>query len=382
MDGDSRRMKQHGRQAHYATASSMSSRRSAGRSSGGAADRFRQVGLHSTRGDPYPGAGRPRMSAYMDYGYTDSAFQGSALQEDELQPYPPTLRDQQRQQPFSPYEPEMVYNLGQQGPSQTPYEVVPPYSSRQSAAMDSLPGQFAVSQYFSPNESAGTGGVPPPYLASQLSLSAYNQSGPIGRSSATQPFPATMADMTPVGTAGQQQALSQPQSHARASLEAPGSNEPYRQFQQALRVTIDHTRTGRLVEASRSLLEISEWLVASARELGILRDDQVLHSDRLKLWNDFNICWLALCQKQKDTTQELLQTGRQSSRTRLLSADAMENLGNELIRLCDQMEQHGLVDYQMGIWEEEILSALGQCLDLIESRPELIRSRPVATSRA
>lgn len=30
-------------------------------------------------------------------------------------------------------------------------------------------------------------------------------------------------------------------------------------------------------------------------------------------------------------------------------------MGKELIQLCDQVEQHGLVDYQMGIWEEEIL---------------------------
>lgn len=34
----------------------------------------------------------------------------------------------------------------------------------------------------------------------------------------------------------------------------------------------------------------------------------------------------------------------------------MEAMGKELIQLCDQLEQHGLVDYQMGIWEEEILS--------------------------
>lgn len=132
---------------------------------------------------------------------------------------------------------------------------------------------------------------------------------------------------------------------------------------------------------------------------GILRDDQMPHSDRLKLWNDFNICWLALCQKQKDMTQDLLQTGRQPSRTSLLSIEAMDTLGKQLIQLCDQMEQHGLVDYQIGIWEEEILSgrsapksnhlqdknnnleiqlALGQCLDLIESPPELTRTRPAA----
>lgn len=34
----------------------------------------------------------------------------------------------------------------------------------------------------------------------------------------------------------------------------------------------------------------------------------------------------------------------------------MEDMGEELIRLCDKLEPHGLVDYQMGIWEEEILS--------------------------
>lgn len=34
----------------------------------------------------------------------------------------------------------------------------------------------------------------------------------------------------------------------------------------------------------------------------------------------------------------------------------METMGKDLIQLCDQLEQHGLVDYQMGIWEEEILS--------------------------
>lgn len=89
--------------------------------------------------------------------------------------------------------------------------------------------------------------------------------------------------------------------------------------------------------------------------LGILRDDQLVYSDRLQLWSNFNICWLAVCQKQKDLTQDLLRTGHQLPSANLLSVAAMEHMGNELIRLCDQMEQYGLVDYQMGIWEEEIL---------------------------
>lgn len=94
----------------------------------------------------------------------------------------------------------------------------------------------------------------------------------------------------------------------------------------------------------------------------MLRDEQTFYADRLQLWNDFNICWLALCQKQKDMAEELFQTGRQPPQTSLLSNEAMDNLGKELIQLCDRMEQHGLVDYQLGIWEEEILS--GKCLPI------------------
>jgi len=39
----------------------------------------------------------------------------------------------------------------------------------------------------------------------------------------------------------------------------------------------------------------------------------------------------------------------------LLRAEFLERMARELIRLCDGMERHGLVDYQMGVWEEEII---------------------------
>ncbi|KAF7162220.1 hypothetical protein CNMCM5623_007615 [Aspergillus felis] len=398
MDGDSRRMKQHDPSSF--TTSSGSTRRGVPSSSRGAADRFRQHGQPSARGN-HPGlsqaATRSRLSGYMDYGYT--AFQGDSLHGDELQPYPTTLREQQRQQsiqqPFAAYESEMVYNLSQQGPTQNPYEVVPQYPARQSAAIDALSSQFAVPQYFPTNEPMATG-VPAevsPYLNSHLSSSAYNQPGPIGRSSAMQPFPATMAEFTPVGTTVrrlEQPAMSQQQQHHHSqqqqqqhvTVDSTNWNEEYGRFQRALRSTFDHIRAGRLVEAGRSLLEISEWLVTNARELGILSDHPIPNYDRLQLWNDFNICWLAACQRQKDMTQEVLRTGHQPSNTSMLSNDRLDDMGRELIQLCDQMEQHGLVDYQMGIWEEEILCVLGECIDLLESRPDNVRTHGVSAGAA
>jgi hypothetical protein len=51
-----------------------------------------------------------------------------------------------------------------------------------------------------------------------------------------------------------------------------------------------------------------------------------------------------------------MTSGQQSPHVSLIGHDRMETMGKNLIQLCDQLEQHGLVDYQMGIWEEEILS--------------------------
>ena len=52
----------------------------------------------------------------------------------------------------------------------------------------------------------------------------------------------------------------------------------------------------------------------------------------------------------------MLISGHPPAQASLISRDRMESMGKELIQLCDQLEPHGLVDYQMGIWEEEILS--------------------------
>lgn len=405
---DTRGINQYDRASHFASIGM--SRHSVSGPSGGPAGYFRQSALLLDRGDAVglsQARENSRASNYTDYGYTDqqpyaaNSFPNGSLQGHELQPYQSdfsrqhhTLREQQRdqdkqslQQPsphqFSPYEPGIVYNLNQQSQTPAPYNVVPPYQARQSAAIEALSSQFAVPQYFPSSEPTGTGVHPvvSPYLAShEQSAAAYNQPAANGCSSTTQPFTTTMAEFTPIGTAGhleqQQQQQQSQQSPASAHQQqkqqqqqpipkATSVEEAYGQFQHALMEIFDRIRAGRLSDASHTLLEISGWLVTNAHELGILRDDQLVYSDRLQLWSNFNICWLAVCQKQKDLTQDLLRTGHQLPSANLLSVAAMEHMGNELIRLCDQMEQYGLVDYQMGIWEEEILCVI--CRSFVSS---------------
>lgn len=39
----------------------------------------------------------------------------------------------------------------------------------------------------------------------------------------------------------------------------------------------------------------------------------------------------------------------------IISVQSLEQLARELVRLCDDVEKHGLVDYQMGVAEEVIM---------------------------
>lgn len=262
---------------------------------GGATDRFRQTGaLPSARGDATmlsQATGSVQMpSSYVGYGYTDTSFPGGG----QLQPYPQEQNSQpQQQQPtFSDYEQEVVYSIQQQGPPHDSFSLVPQYPARQPAAtIEALSSQFAVPQYFPAGEptETGVGGLVSPYLNTQFPPATYPPPGPVGHASASaQPFPTTMADLTnPLGAAaGQQQqqqrqqqpppqqqpqqAQTQPQQSAANPATATSHLEDaYSQYQRAIRVTLDHSRAGSLVEAGQSILEISEWILTNAEQLGM-----------------------------------------------------------------------------------------------------------------
>ena len=55
----------------------------------------------------------------------------------------------------------------------------------------------------------------------------------------------------------------------------------------------------------------------------------------------------------------MLRTGQRPAPPQsLIPTTFLENMGRDLVRLCDGMERHGLVDYEMGVWEEEIISRM------------------------
>ena len=88
-----------------------------------------------------------------------------------------------------------------------------------------------------------------------------------------------------------------------------------------------------------------------------------MHTQRLALWDNFNNCWLALLQRQLEDTQIMLDSGRPPiSPQSLLPAETLEDMGNRLVAHCDTLGRVGLVDYQMGVSEEEIINSKLLCI--------------------
>jgi hypothetical protein len=119
-----------------------------------------------------------------------------------------------------------------------------------------------------------------------------------------------------------------------------------------------------------------------------------MHPERLKLWTEFNNCWLVALQRQKEITLDArakgLPGGRPAPPLTLMEPDLMESMGKEIVRLCDIMEKFGLVDYEMGVWEEDIINrtSVGRIVrwsDALQCSPNAWtcwrrRSRPAAPS--
>ncbi|KAK6369204.1 hypothetical protein LTR64_007367 [Lithohypha guttulata] len=241
------------------------------------------------------------------------------------------------------------------------YEGMPSYQQqRQSTAIEVMAGQFGSGglQYMQQNDPASNvagGSAPSQYLTSQAEQQPY-ASMSFARPQLQPPFTPSTSEYTVLEQPTPQQTVEEVGSRQ-------ATEEGKRQYELRLRATFDAITAGRVREASDQLLDITEWLFGSVRALGLHHDDEETHAQRLVLWRELNHAWEALGQKQKSITETAIRTQQQPAE--YLTAAALQSLIDKLVHLCDQVEKFGLVDYEMGLWEEQIIDVFIQCLDLL-----------------
>lgn len=251
----------------------------------------------------------------------------------------------------------------QPAPPSNVYDAVPHYQQRQSAAIEVLSDRFGDPSYL-PSTAQG-GMAPPQYMTSQSEQVAFQQQLQRSRPVPVQRDP-QHSGAVPIN---EQQYVedTQPTTSTADTLE-----DEKRQYQQQLRMTFEAIRAGKVNEASEKLMQISNWLLSSVVALGLHIDDPDEHDTRLEMWREFNLCWEALGLKQKDIIEDALRSGRQPSD--MLTADRLHNMVADLLKLTDTIEQHGLVDYEMGVSEEQIVDIFIKCLDLFPSTQSAAQS--------
>jgi hypothetical protein len=357
-----------------------------------ASERYRQQPPTSA-----PASGSRASTSSQSYGYAygeGSQFVGSSIQQPAYAgDYAAEQAPQRASQQYQPYGQSAMYNVpGAPAPATatSQYEPVQQYQQTRDSTMGVLGSDFGVAppQYYGgvPSEGGPTS-APATAIATQNVPSQYPPMGyttqppAVGRESLapaysaatmTDPHQPTAPGAYAQASYGEQQ---QPQPHGSGSGSGNEYDDFYNNYQAELKKTFEYVRDGRLHEAAQQLFRLSDWLLhwaetlgecarsehlerAAELTLGLVRDDEAHYQQRLKLWEEFNHCWLTLLQKQKELVAESAGT-RQAPQPpqSLVDYEFLEKMGTQLVKNCDNMEKHGLVDYQMGVWEEEIIAS-------------------------
>ncbi|KAF7957581.1 hypothetical protein EAE96_003155 [Botrytis aclada] len=314
-------------------------------------DRYRPGGT----GSPSMSRGVGQAPAYGYGGYEPTSNFSTGIPPNPMQypsNYPP---DQRQQQGFSDYNTGLMYpnNVTQQTPQNNIYDGSQ-FQGRQPASMQMIPDVAAPFIQNDPTSTPATQNY-----ASSNSSTPYqqHQQSPGDRTTLIQ-----QSYSGSVGLGAMAQAPGTADGMDAGNLQPQNPHvmeEAYSTYQTALKQIFKNIIDLRLAEAGSSLLEVSEWLLGHVTEL----DEAALHADRIQLWNEFNAAWLSIFTRQHD----FLESGqRKQEHQTLMSLDFLNKMGTNLTRLCDSVEKYGLVDYQYGVGESQIIDILLSCQKLQE----------------
>jgi hypothetical protein len=310
-------------------------------------------------------------SGYGYYTEPAPAFP-TALPASTMHYQPEYGSDQRQHQNFNSYNPNIMYNVNQQAPPSAVYETTQHFQPRQPATMQLL--SEATAPYYAGEPSNAP--VAPILQHQPSSSSSTTYQSPADRNPLLQGYGGSMLGISGMNQGHAEVMEEEEYTAAAADQNRAGLDEAYISYQNALKEIFQSVRNGMLVEAGSSLLEVSDWLLSHVDELGeppftahankealtvlnkgLIRDEAALLSQRIQLWEEFNTAWLALLQKQKDLTLDYINGTPPRHPQSLIPHDLLNKMAKELIRHCDNIEKHGLVDYQYGVWEERIITS-------------------------
>ncbi|KAK9478862.1 hypothetical protein V1514DRAFT_329972 [Lipomyces japonicus] len=101
------------------------------------------------------------------------------------------------------------------------------------------------------------------------------------------------------------------------------------------------------------IFNLSDFISFNLHEIGLAEDGILDHSTLLQFWRIYNECWLLVIDKM-----ELFISNPSSG---LIIRSRLYDISEHLVVLGDKLHTFGLVDYEIGLWEERIVNSK-QCV--------------------
>ncbi|KAG0178394.1 hypothetical protein DFQ28_004381 [Apophysomyces sp. BC1034] len=158
-----------------------------------------------------------------------------------------------------------------------------------------------------------------------------------------------------------------------ASETASSNSTNFEEIQKQLKKTLDHVEQRNMVSGFQTLSKATGAVVDHCEQLGLTSDDHPYNAiDREQFWAGLNNCWLyALAQRHEP-----------SSEAERLTDQHLYGLREMVVGWADKLERFGLVDYEMGWWEADILSAIDAILAMNYAAAQAAAQAVVAQAAA
>ncbi|KAK7208372.1 hypothetical protein BZA70DRAFT_47371 [Myxozyma melibiosi] len=107
------------------------------------------------------------------------------------------------------------------------------------------------------------------------------------------------------------------------------------------------------------LLFVTRYLALNVVDLGLASDSLLSYDSRLQFWRLFNRTWINLLARAHNT--------HATANIVALSRFQLDECAVDIVALADNLQQYGLVDYELGVWEDRIIEWI---MTLLNSIPE------------
>ncbi|KAF9356980.1 hypothetical protein BGX34_009651 [Mortierella sp. NVP85] len=144
---------------------------------------------------------------------------------------------------------------------------------------------------------------------------------------------------------------SPPHGSERSELDEQRAAEELATIQEELQSVLEYVDQGMVLKSFDTLCRLTDIAVTNCDRLGLTSDSGAM-DQKAGFWTGLNNCWLFA----------FSHYGNARSEEQQLKEPHLHHLYNNVKAWADTLEKYGLVNYELGFWEQDILEAIEVCL--------------------